>query len=125
MTEKEIIEALELCQYGEYNCDKCPINLTSQGEECTDDLRKYALELINRQREEIERLDLSFKFINAKYNSLLDIAEKTRAEVIKEFAEKLKEDIRYRIDATGDFELYEVFQDIDNLVKEMAGADNG
>ena len=46
MTDNEIIKALECC--GGSNCHECPI------EGCTDDIFGNALDLINRQKAEIE-----------------------------------------------------------------------
>lgn len=105
-TDDEIIRALECCS-GNGNCKDCPYDKTG----C--EFEKDALDLINRQKAEIERL--------RKYDEERDIRlharlkENARAEAIKEFAERLKEQanrndlIYYRVDDT----------DIDKLVKEM------
>lgn len=70
-----------------------------------------AIECINRQQAEIERL--------TKYNT--DVAYKHYNDGIKEFADKLKAMLA-KYDMYGT--LY-IVEDIDNLVKEMVGADNG
>ena len=53
MTDKEIIKALECCSSGEAMiCEECPLN-----EECYNDeldLAELALDLINRQQEQLE-----------------------------------------------------------------------
>ncbi len=56
MTDKEIIKALETCILGD--CQGCFYGDTNQ-RGCTDDLMKNALDLINRQQAEIERLQKS------------------------------------------------------------------
>jgi hypothetical protein len=82
-------------------------------------------DVIEEQQAEIKRLDLSFKFINAKYNSLLDIAENTRAEAIKQFAEKLKSE-HSTPDILMPFNWISIEDTaLNDLVKEMVGADNG
>ena len=48
MTEREIIKALECCK--DNNCHECPIK------GCTEDIFVEALDLIDRQKAEIERL---------------------------------------------------------------------
>lgn len=58
MTDNEIIKALECCKmfYAEHNnfhCNDCPIN---DCKECETKLFSNALDLINRQQAEIERL---------------------------------------------------------------------
>lgn len=54
MTDKEIIEALECCNT--HRCVDCPY-----GCDCLDHLTGNALDLINRQRAEIERLKAEIK----------------------------------------------------------------
>jgi hypothetical protein len=76
-------------------------------------MRKDALDLISRLQAEIK-----------VKNKLLDIAEAKfetiKAEAYKEFAEKLKKESYERIDLTA----YVEVSDIDNLLKEMDGANN-
>ena len=62
LTDEEIVKALECCSGGitGETCKNCPLNLSNSGVEACyyDDtiLEKYALDLINRQKAEIERL---------------------------------------------------------------------
>ena len=51
----------------------------------------------------------------------LEIIHDTKVKTAKEFAAKLKEYIQIQIDVSGDFELYEVLKDIDDLTAEFAG----
>jgi glucan phosphorylase len=55
MTDAEIIKALECCSREAYDCVACPLNLKEE-EFCFIDVRKYALDLINRQKAKIEEL---------------------------------------------------------------------
>ena len=54
MTDNEIVKALETCLKNE--CDKC---FLKDNETCQIDLMKLLFDLINRQKEEIERLEKS------------------------------------------------------------------
>ena len=62
MTYEQIIKALECCR--DNNCNECPI------EGCTDNIFRNALDLINRQRAEIEQ----WKEEANKYQNLWCIA---------------------------------------------------
>lgn len=68
----------------------------------------------NEIREQLEKIKTQ-KII------CIDNTESIKAEAIKEFAEKLK-DVFVTIDGT--FECWEIEEHIDNLAKEMVGADN-
>ena len=90
MTDNDIIKALECCGCDNYQCDNCPYAYKT----CT--VYKDSLDLINRQKVEIERLTamleaaedylypLPFK------NAFDDEHAKAKSEAIKEFAERLK-----------------------------------
>ncbi len=127
MTDNEIIKALECCKRDD--CDNCPNDFGN----CYANLAGFALDLINRKKAEIERLE-----------SALDAANYTigyfKAEAIKEFAERLKEMDGYNNHTFDDCasvlipEEYqkgryektrEIWDTIDRLVKEMVGDNNG
>ncbi len=102
MEDKEIIKALERCADG-----------SGKG------IIQAAIDLINRQQAEIERLhneneELLKAIANAyDLNCFLEASRKcVRNEAIKEFAERLKEKSRYPYGT-----IY--VEHIDNLVKEM------
>lgn len=125
MTDEQIIKALECCATDDGDdCSQCPygnIVYKSGSGGCVNRCRKDALDLINRQKAEIERLtDLSDQLgndIDIKLNYIYDLEEKietAKSEAIKEFAEQL---IRT---ADGDDEYGTVFVfNINDLVKEM------
>lgn len=60
MTEREIIKALECCK--DNNCNECPIK------GCTEDIFVEALDLIDRKKAEIERLEKEIKDKERAYN---------------------------------------------------------
>lgn len=110
MTDNDIIKALEqeirLTEY--VDSDYADVKL---------EIIKSSLDLINRQQAEIERLK--------KYN--IDVAHKNYNDGIKEFAERLKENITKSIDnywnnnANGYYLAEDVLDEINILVKEMIG----
>ena len=123
MNDADIIKALQLC-FTLGRCEDCPLyadGLFSQSRNaCRAKLMGDALDLINRQKAEIERLNTNMDAMVSEHKRLI---VNVRTEVIKEFAKRLKEEghvqlppIGYPID-TSDFVIYP--EDIDNLVKEM------
>lgn len=81
MTDNEIIKALKCCKKGN-TCSNCPYNGKCTDEDFNDNyLLKDVIDLINRQKAEIERLQ--------KHNSV--VAHKHYDDGIKEFAEKVNE----------------------------------
>ena len=91
--------------------------------ECRCNLIKDALDLINRQQAEIERLKGWENLLKAEKHSLI------KTEAIKEFAERLKSLVNQHhymlanIHNSRDFGMFTVGfeQAIDNIVKEMVG----
>ena len=93
MTDKDIIKALECCGCDNYQCDNCPYAYKT----CT--VYKDSLDLINRQKAEIERLrEETAELIDDRYATQLlchlikkeDDTRNVRSDAIKEFAERLK-----------------------------------
>nr|DAY12600.1 MAG TPA: hypothetical protein [Caudoviricetes sp.] len=122
MTDEQIIKALECCVTDDGDdCFQCPygdIVYKPGNGGCVNRCHKDALDLINRQKAEIERLQTR--------NDELNILNKTAAqEAIKEFVEQLKQNINESIGlywdeiAGGYYVLEDVINDIDNLVKEI------
>ena len=116
MTDNEIIKALEHCSSDEVGlCHICPLD-----GECNGDitiLLKYALDLINRQKAEIERLKALSKHHQTLINMLNEGIAEAKAEAIKEFVKRLKEEEF----ASGVFGSSHCRKKIDYLVKEMIG----
>ena len=110
MTDNKIIKALECCSNNVLyeQCVDCPYKeYLEKGHTCIIKATKNALDLINRQKAEIERLqDVNIRL--------------TKAEAIKEFAERLEPKLANNTDisAVGYQSIVEV---VDNLVKEMVG----
>ena len=135
-TDNEIIKALECCSSGDSGCEKdCPLS-----KECDSPIKsgekimQSALDLINRQKAEIERLHKNIdvlRTVNKSQKGLVEMCEKTaKAEAYKEFAERLKEYreiVGYDRDLKCDIYGSHIHIDIDefdNLLKELVGEDN-
>ena len=115
MTDNEITKALECCVNGE-DCLNCP--LQEQFADCKP--MTGALDLINRQKAEIERLEDLNKCYYTSCQQIAKSNHEIKAEAVKEFAELLKEHIR-------DYHPYYYVIDeevVDNLVEEMVGENN-
>lgn len=123
LSDNEIIKVLEYCTTDGW-CSNCP-----HEKKCIEDeITQLALDLINRQKAEIEQLKIENRILSQKRISFperLEIDRKARAEAVKEFAERLKE---HKIDVDVSFgygkEVYTeavAVIEIDNLVKEMVG----
>ena len=133
MTDNEIIKALECCSHRNEDlpCDGCPAYNIAQM--CMEDLMSAALDLINRQKAEIERLK---QIIDKQDKEIIKLQkriifwredlnyqpEKIKSEALEEFAEELK---HFIIPQKADGYTREIVlkRDIDNLVKEMTEVD--
>ena len=92
--DNEIIKALECCNTAktEHRCDICPFY---EDERCTVSMLDSAVDLINRQKAEIERLtalvEAAEDYLNPLpfKNAFDEEIEKTKIEAIKKFAATL------------------------------------
>ena len=131
MTDNEIVKGLEVCQNisGE-TCDDCPYEESKHLDEvmpnglnydqmsCDMWLQMDSLDLINRQKAEIERL-------NKEVETFADIGKmysEVKAEAVKEFAERLKKEINVRTTFSKEQDK-NVLIYIDNILKELVGDD--
>lgn len=105
MTDNEIIKALECCHADRYSCDKCPYG----GIKCT--LYDDTVDLINRQKEKIERLET----MNSELRTGLKVIKRTE---IKKFAEKLKKMFSFYYQNVENISVGSVKNHIDKFVKE-------
>lgn len=145
MTDKEIIKALECCgNVITSSCKECSYHSTYNAN-CVRELMRNALDLINRQQAEIkwwkdncskcgekttqtilylqetlaekdaeiERLTINMNAFGLGMKQEKERADTIKSEAIKEFARALRQQAFDR--------LYVSIDEIDNLVKEMAG----
>ena len=109
MTDEQIIQALECCYIHGKQCDKCRTN----DFECLE-LEKITLDLIKRQKAEIEKL--------REHIELLDIEhEAIEISAVKKFAERLKDRPRTHLLLRPDsyYKQYIRVTEIDNVLKEV------
>ncbi len=136
-TDEEIIKALECCTKvvsGVRKCEKCPLYTKFQ---CLYAIKVYALDLINRQKAEIERLKECPKCVYEYDGEMMEYCvqgprsnfktvEQIKAEVYKELEKRLKEEICFEDDCDYNcreccYECKDYGIAIDNLLKEMVG----
>ena len=124
MTDKETIVGLKCCCPTTTRCSKCPYDGIDC---CIKSCMGDAVDLINRQQAEIERLEkeVGEEFIcfvgdphKVEHCPYLEQLETAKAEAIKEFAERLKRISRLSSAVVDGREIHKI---IDNLVQEMAG----
>ena len=118
-TDEEVINSLKICaNNGE--CKECAIN-PHKGNYgfCTGLAINAALDLINRQKAEIEDLR------EIVFTDRSEAIQNLKAEVVKEFAERLK--IYYRnLDKTaGALINYTIDQKLKEFLGERGGKENG
>ena len=87
MTDEQIVEALKYCSKGETICFMCP--LYNKTYHCVDMLAENALDIINRQQADNERLKRLLAEADTSYNKC---AKRFYKEGIKDFAESLCKD---------------------------------
>ena len=121
LTDNEIVKALECCikssHFGECFENECPMASEKGCKVGKETLYPYALDLINRQKEEIELLNMT-----------LNVTGQIKAEARKEFAERLKAKM-----TKHSFEYADLLFSanvatapmVDNLLIEMESEDNG
>lgn len=134
MTDNEIIKALECLRGNAFDCGECPY-CSCYPAPCEQQVAKDVLSLINRQKEEIERL--KNRGLQVEVSEKLE--REIKAEAVKEFAERLKEQDGYDNHVFDDCasilvpkeylkgrdeKIKEVWTTIDNLVKEMERKNN-
>lgn len=134
MSDNKIINALECCMSLTYECDVCPYKANG----CSGSLMKDTINLINSQKEKIEKLqsekyewklsaikcadqrdEIERLYSNLRFSSMIG---NTRTEAIKEFAERLTKKVfplGYLCDGDYPVNAKAVKIVIDNLVKEM------
>ena len=135
-TDKDIISSLQVIATT-CNCNECKIRSGKWGTcNCSETTANAALDLINRQKAEIERLKECPKCVYEYDGEVTEYCvqgpcsnfktvEQIKVEAYKEFAEMLKNKIKTECNSYGkptfDYDTsISIMRYIDNLVKEMA-----
>lgn len=118
MTDEQIIKAFEEILKNQNN----KLSLIERAV-CDD-----VLSLANRQKAEIERLEIELKTMRGTANTYKKWYHEAKSEAIKEFAENLKEEMRLDDDCKYDcaqchYDCKDYIPFIGKLVKEMTEAD--
>ena len=90
MTDEQIIKGLACCTNINHCSINCPYNDFIDMKRCTSNLVKDALDLIKRQKAEIERLEKHAQTI-VKMKRCVDLKKQVEESAINRLAEKLKE----------------------------------
>lgn len=150
VTDSEVIKALEYCIADRIECDKCALQDECESNPFYSAIAKYALDLLKRQKTEIERL----KSMNQakldcihnlqKENEILSrnadtafqdglnerrdlFAPEIKAEAYKEFATKIYQ--AFAVENTRDgcldctLNYTRLMECVDNVLKELVGED--
>ena len=85
INDNDIIKALECCIHDddgtkERPCQDCPLLLDDV---CSNSLRKHSLDLINRQKAEIEKKDIEIDILIRKKEALRDEVERLKARNVE------------------------------------------
>lgn len=124
-TDEQIIKALECVIGNGVNCSECEYQKVLPFPSCRRMCAKNALDLINRQKAEKERLQNRNKFLEIEYKNQGNLfwarVQTSNLEAIKGFAERLKRtSIGLEIGDDKKLKMTVVSTvAIDNLVKEM------
>ena len=118
ITDEEIKSSLEVIATTR-NCNECKIRNCKWGTcNCSQITANAALDLINRQEAEIEKLKGSTIVSNIMESQR--IKREAKAEAYKEFAERLNEKAQIA-DCFDSYNMVVGTHFIDNLLKEMVG----
>ena len=131
LTDAEIIKALECCiaKSGK-GCSNCPYH--HYYEECRTKRNNDCIDLINRQKAEIERLQKELEIKTQKRANIFEISDafaRGESKGRKEFADRLREKITDGVPFmrnTNEYVEYTItvgaaFRHIQNLLEEMEG----
>lgn len=129
MTDNEIIKSMQCVIGNEMLCSECTYQKVLPFPSCRMRCAKNALDLINRQKEENESLKVDLAKCSIRLDNLYKTADEIKSEAIKEFAERLKDEMRLEDDCRYDcmnclYECKGYVPLIDNLVKEMTKSPN-
>lgn len=116
MTDNEIIKAMQCVIGNDVKCSECTYQKVLPFPSCRRKCAKNALDLINRQKAEVERLQKNIDGLNIFTKNHIKVI---KLQAIKEFAERLKENYCF----TDRWGKIITKSTVDNLVKEMTEVD--
>lgn len=131
MNDNDIIEIMKVCSMAS-GCKSCRF---ADSTDCAGEVSAFALDLINRQKAEIEKLKRDVDEARCEYTGLqidkdemfnesVALIKNAGIKAIKEFAEKLKGRTTKALVFGHEYNITTTFG-IDALVKEMTEEHNG
>lgn len=125
MTDKEIESSLKVIATTR-NCNECKIRNVKWGTcNCSQITAQAALDLVKRQKSEIEELEKVLNEQDQLVNALNKCYYVAKSKAIKDFAKRLKEKISdCHIISDGEyfgFDCGDIHEGINNILKEMVG----
>lgn len=117
LTNEDIISSLKVIATTR-NCNECKIRNCKWGTcNCEQITANAALELINRQKSEIERLQKEVNLVSIQFQDLQERIDEVKTEAYKEFAKRLESYVLFNKQC----EMPVIsFDNISNFYKEMA-----
>lgn len=116
MNDNDIIKALEFCESLTCECtSECPMfyNGTNSKSDCRGELHQNALDLINRQKAEIERLCERLDDLYEEVNrTAAEQYKHGKSDAIEEFAERMKDALDGKTDPVDEYDIDEIAQEM-------------
>ena len=114
MTDNEIIKALECCR--DLKCSECPKKTNFFIDDCDVQLCDEAVDLINRQKAEIEMLEARLEGVQDANAILRERNEIAIAKVIRRYKEKVEQTLKSK-----GFWLVIIKNVLNDIEREMVG----
>lgn len=116
LTNEDIISSLKVIATTR-NCNECKIRNCKWGTcNCEQITANAALELINRQKSEIERLQKEVNLVSIQFQDLQERTDEVKTEAYKEFAKRLESYVLFN--KKCEMSVLS-FENISNFYKEM------
>lgn len=118
LTNEDIISSLKVIATTR-NCNECKIRNYKWGTcNCEQITANAALELINRQKSEIERLQKEVNLVSIQFQDLQERIDEVKIEAYKEFAKRLESYVLFN--KKCEMSVLS-FENISNLLKGIVG----
>ena len=118
LTNEDILSSLKVIATTR-NCNECKIRNCKWGTcNCEQITANAALELINRQKSEIERLQKEVNLVSIQFQDLQERIDEVKIEAYKEFAKRLESYVLFN--KKCEMSVLS-FENISNLLKGIVG----
>lgn len=118
LTDEDILSSLKVIATTR-NCNECKIRNCKWGTcNCEQITANAALELSNRQKSEIERLQKEVNLVSIKLQDLQERTDEVKVEAYREFAKRLESYLLFNKKCEMSVMS---FENIDNFLKHLVG----